>query len=59
MASFTIRRTDHFWSGNFTDQAIEQDLMRLLKSSAGMTHGRGLSDSTLTKWTQAFPHCIS
>ena len=24
---FTIRRTDRFWSGNFTDQVIEQDLI--------------------------------
>ena len=32
---------DRFWSGNFTDQTIEQDLMRLFKSSSGMTCGRG------------------
>ena len=34
---FTVRRTDRVWSGNFTDQTIEQDLMRLFKSSGGMT----------------------
>ena len=44
---FTIRRMDHFWSGNFTDKTIEQDLMRLLKSSASMNHGRGISDLTV------------
>ena len=29
---FTIRRTDAFWSGNFSDQTIEQCLMRMLKT---------------------------
>jgi len=24
---FTVQRRDLFWSGNFTDQTIEQDLM--------------------------------
>src|SRR6218665_831800 len=56
---FTVRRTDRFWSGNFTDQTIEQDLMRLFKSSGGMTRGRGITDSTLTKWINGFPQCIS
>jgi len=53
-----LQRRDLFWSGNFTDQTIEQDLMRLLKSSGGMTHGRGITDSSLTKWIYAFPQCI-
>ena len=55
---FTIRRMDHFWSGNFTDQTIEQNLMRLLKSSGGMTHGRGITASSLTKWIHALPKCV-
>ena len=55
---FTIRRTDKFWSGNFSDQTIEQDLMRLLKTSGGMAHGRGITDSTLSKWVHAMPRCI-
>ena len=40
---FTIRRTERFWGGNFSDQTIEQGLMRLLKTSGGMTHGRGIT----------------
>src|SRR6218665_507807 len=55
---FTVRRTDRFWSGNFTDQTIEQDLMRPFKSSGGMTRGRGITNSTLTKWIHLFPQCI-
>jgi len=55
---FTIRRTHHFWSGNFTDQTIEQDLMRMLKSAGGMTHGRKITQSTLTSWVHSFPFTI-
>lgn len=55
---FTIRRANEFWSGNFSDQTIEQFLMRMLKTSGGMTHGRGITDSTLTKWVHALPHCV-
>ena len=55
---FTIRRKDQFWGGNFTDQVIEQNLMRLFKTSGGMTRGRGITDSTLTKWVHAFPFCL-
>ena len=47
--TFTIRREDEFWSGNFTDQTIEQFLMRMLKVSGGLAHGRGITDSTQTK----------
>lgn len=54
---FTIRRSDSFWGGNFSDQTIEQFLMRTLKTSGGMTHGRGITDSTLTKWVHALPRC--
>lgn len=55
---FTICRIDEFWGGNFSDQTIEQFLMRMLKTSGGMTHGRGITDSTLTKWVHALPRCV-
>ena len=55
---FTIRRSDKFWDGVFSDQAIEQFLMRLLKTSGGMTHGRGITASTLTRWVHALPQCV-
>ena len=32
--------------------------MRLLKTSGGMTHGRGITDSSLSKWVHALPHSI-
>ena len=55
---FTIRRADSFWGGNFSDQTIEQFLMRQLKTSGGMTHGRGITDSSLAKWVHALPRCV-
>ena len=55
---FTVHRSSEFWSGNYTDQTIEQFLMRMLKTSGEMTHGRGITDSTLTKWVHALPRCV-
>ncbi|KAG5867632.1 hypothetical protein JTB14_036076 [Gonioctena quinquepunctata] len=34
-----------------SDQTIEQTLMRMFKSSGGLTHGRSISESTLASWT--------
>ena len=55
---FTIRRSHRFWSGIFSDQTIEQFLMRLLKTSGGMTRGRGITDSTLARWVHSLPQCV-
>jgi len=55
---FTIRRTEKFWSGNFSDQTIEQNLMRLLKTTRGVARGRGITDSTIAKWVHAMPRCV-
>lgn len=47
---FTIRRTEKFWSGVWTDMTIEQVLMRAMKTQGGLTHGRGMSESVLIKF---------
>ncbi|CAH0381987.1 unnamed protein product [Bemisia tabaci] len=52
---FTIRRGDKYWSGTWTDMIIEQNLMRAMKSSGGLTRGRGMSDSVIGKWIGAGP----
>lgn len=52
---FTIRRSDKFWSGIWSDMTIEQTLMRSLKSTGGLSHGRGISDSTLSRWILTMP----
>ena len=39
------RRSDRFWAGLSTDLMIEQVLMRSVKTSGGLTRGRGLSET--------------
>ena len=48
---FTIRRSDKFWCGTWSDMTIEQSLMRTMKCLGGLTHGRGVQESVLSKWT--------
>ncbi|CAH2218497.1 jg2186 [Pararge aegeria aegeria] len=55
---FTIRRSDKFWSGIWSDMSIEQVLMRSMKTSGGLTHGRGITDSVLAKWVLTMPFLI-
>jgi len=55
---FTIRRSHEFWSGTWSDMAIEQNLMRAMKVKGGLTHGRGLTDSVLAQWILSGPKCI-
>ena len=55
---FTIRRNSKFWSGNFTDQTIEQVLMRMLKAPGGLAHGRGITPSTQAKLVHVLPRCV-
>ena len=53
-----IRRIEEEWKGNEADKVIEQDLMRLIKSKGGLTRGRGISNSTMQKFTNALPMTI-
>lgn len=53
---FTIRRSDKYWCGIWSDMTIEQTLMKSMKSSGGLTHGRGITDSVLTRWTLGMVH---
>ena len=46
----TIRRSERYWSGLWTDLVIEQVLMRSLKSRGGLSHGRGLTESVRLMW---------
>lgn len=46
---FTIRRTDKFWSGIYSDMTIEQTLMKSMKVEGGLIE-RGITDSTVNKW---------
>ncbi|XP_069112197.1 uncharacterized protein [Argopecten irradians] len=52
-----LRRTDRFWAGLSSDLIIEQVLMRSLKTSGGLTRGRGMTDIQRAKWVQSMPAC--
>ena len=52
---FTIRRSDKYWCGVWTDMVIEQTLMKNLKSVGGVSHGRGFTDSVLNRWICGLP----
>lgn len=46
---FTVRRTKKFISGTWTDMVVEQNLMRSMKCVGGLTHDRGISETTVSK----------
>ena len=45
-----LRRTDRVWGGLSTDLIIEQILMRSVKSSGGLTGGRGIGEAQRAQW---------
>ncbi|KAJ8666635.1 hypothetical protein QAD02_008297 [Eretmocerus hayati] len=47
---FTIRRSDKFWCGVWSDMTIEQVLMRYLWNLGGIIT-RGMKESAVAKWT--------
>ncbi|KAF4530425.1 hypothetical protein B566_EDAN015256 [Ephemera danica] len=55
---FTIRRNPWYWSGCWSDLIIEQELMRSLKSSGGITRGRGITESTVEQFISSLPACL-
>ena len=52
-----IRRTDRYWAGLSSDLVIEQVLMRSMKSTGGLTRGRGMGEAQRTRWLLAMPAC--
>lgn len=40
----SVRRSDRFWGGLSTDLIIEQVLMRSVKTSGGLTRGKGINE---------------
>ena len=53
-----VRRSDRSWAGLSTDLVIEQVLMRSLKTTGGLTHGRGMSEKQRLVWLLSMPTCI-
>ena len=52
-----VTRSDRQWAGLSTNLIIEQVLIRSLKTSGGLTRGRGMTEQQRTIWTLAMPKC--
>lgn len=52
-----VRRTDRLWGGLSTDLMIEQVLMRSVKTSGGLTRGKGMTETQRTQWPLSLPSC--
>ena len=50
-----IRRSDRFWAGLSSDLISEQVLMRSMKSSGGLTRGRGMKEKQRLTWLLSLP----
>ena len=53
----SVRRSDRYWGAISTDLAIEQVLIKALKSRGGLTHGRGLTESVRLLWVYSMHKC--
>ena len=52
-----LRRSDRYWAGLSSDLMIEQVLMRSIKTSGGMTRGRGMGENQRAQWIMSMPAC--
>ena len=52
-----VRRSDRLWAGLSTDLVIEQVLMRSLKTSGGLTRGRGFREQQRLIWLLSMLAC--
>ena len=51
------RKSKHLWAGLSTDLAIEQVLIRSLKTNGGLTRGRGMTERQRVIWLLSMPAC--
>ena len=52
------RRSDNLWTGLTVDLVIEQCLMRSVKTTGGLTRGRGMSEIQRLVWVLSTPACV-
>jgi hypothetical protein len=52
-----VRRSDRLLTGLSVDLIIEQVLMRSMKTSGGLTRGRGMTEQQRITWLLAMPAC--
>ena len=53
----TVRRSNRFWAGIWTDLTIEQVMMRSIKSRGGLTRGRGVTETVHLQWIYSMHKC--
>ncbi|KAG1681898.1 Neuroendocrine convertase 1 [Nymphon striatum] len=51
-----VRRSGRFWAGLWSDLVIEQTLMRSIKSSGGLTRGRGFEENVRHLWVSSISY---
>ena len=51
-----VRRSERYWAGLWTDMVIEQTLMRSIKSTGGLTRGRGFQENVRHLWVNSISY---
>ena len=51
------RRSNRYWAGLSPNLVIEQVLMRSMKTSGGLTRGRGMTETQQLIWLMSHPLC--
>ena len=54
-----VQRSQRYWAGVWSDLVIEQTLMRSVKSTGGLTRGRGMQEVTRYLWASSLHHLAS
>ena len=58
LAAFhVVRTTDNFWASLSCDLVIEKEFMRNIKSTDGLTRGRGMTEVQRHLWVQSMVAC--
>ena len=57
LGKHVIRRSDRYWAGLSSDLVIGQVLMRSVKTTGGLTRGRGLTETHKLVWLLSMPAC--
>ena len=52
-----LRRSDCFWAGLSSDLVTEQVLIRSVKTTGGLTRGRGMDESQWASWLLSMLAC--
>ena len=54
-----VRRSQRYWAGLWSDLVIDKTLMRSVKSTGGLTRGRGIQEGSRHQWALSLNHLAS